>query len=297
MPTLSVCRLCGSRANLQESHILPAFVFRWQKKTSSTGYLRFGRQMNRRSQDGAKTPLLCGNCEGKLSDWEASFAAQVFIPFHEQNATVFNYDGWMLKFCASVSWRVLAYLREQGWTAEMEVDYSTDIDAALRTWADFLLDRTSEIDAFDQHLIPFGPIKEANAELPPNIQRYLMRAVEIDRIWTQQSAFTFAKMGRFILIGFIREPEATCWEGTRINVGGGEFACKRFSLPSWLGQEVSDRADRIALLKSRLSPRQREVIHQSQKANRERALQSEDFRALVEDIRLRQGDAGGPHAP
>ncbi len=50
------CRLCGKNADLQESHIIPSFVYRWLKDSSGTGYLRFGPEPNKRVQDGYKNP-------------------------------------------------------------------------------------------------------------------------------------------------------------------------------------------------------------------------------------------------
>ena len=79
MPT-SPCRLCGATKELQESHILPGFVFRWKKETSATGYLRFGQQPNLRVQDGVKLHLLCRDCEQRFNNWETEFANRIFHP-------------------------------------------------------------------------------------------------------------------------------------------------------------------------------------------------------------------------
>ena len=67
MMPISSCRLCGATKELQESHILPGFVFRWKKETSATGYLRFGQQPNLRVQDGVKLHLLCRDCERRFN--------------------------------------------------------------------------------------------------------------------------------------------------------------------------------------------------------------------------------------
>jgi len=77
---ISSCRLCDVTNALQESHILPGFVYRWMKETSATGYLRFGQQPNLRVQDGLKLHLLCADCEQRLNEWETQFANQIFHP-------------------------------------------------------------------------------------------------------------------------------------------------------------------------------------------------------------------------
>jgi hypothetical protein len=67
------CRLCGAVKELQESHILPGFVFRWMKETSATGYLRSRQQPNLRVQDGLKLHFLCADCERRFNQWETQF--------------------------------------------------------------------------------------------------------------------------------------------------------------------------------------------------------------------------------
>src|SRR3989338_2133962 len=59
-----ICKLCGINDELQNSHIIPSFIYRWLKETSGTGFLRFGQTPNKRVQDGLKDYLLCSSCEG-----------------------------------------------------------------------------------------------------------------------------------------------------------------------------------------------------------------------------------------
>lgn len=290
------CRLCHHDVELRESHIVPAFVYRWQKRTSSTGYLRLGQQVNQRVQDGLKVPFLCQDCEGRFNSWETECANEFFLPYHEQRQTTFTYDIWMAKFCVSVSWRVLAYLRAEGYTSDLETQYGEDVDAAMSVWADFLLDKRQDVDRFEQHLLPLGAIADATVELPSNIQRYLTRAVEVDRLWNNQSAFVFTKMGHIILIGFLREPEADQWEGTRLQVGAGTLSPTTLVLPDWLLEHVKDRAERLAVVQSTISPRQHNIIDRTQQSNSDRVLQSETLRALMEDHRL-QGEMPPDNGP
>jgi hypothetical protein len=64
------CRLCLKQSELENSHIIPSFLYRWLKETSGTGFLRFGRNPNRRVQDGLKEYWLCPTCEDLLGKWE-----------------------------------------------------------------------------------------------------------------------------------------------------------------------------------------------------------------------------------
>ena len=104
-----VCALCRDPAVLMESHIIPAFVYRWLKDTSVTGYLRAGTNPRRRVQDGLKSKLLCANCEARFNRWETSFATEIFHPYNANERLEARYGDWMLKFCTSVSWRALKF--------------------------------------------------------------------------------------------------------------------------------------------------------------------------------------------
>ena len=53
------CRLCGAVSELQESHVLPAFIYRWLRDTSANGHMRSGEMPNKRIQDGHKRYWLC----------------------------------------------------------------------------------------------------------------------------------------------------------------------------------------------------------------------------------------------
>ena len=280
------CRLCQASTDLRESHIIPAFVYRWQKDTSSTGYLRFGQKVNVRVQDGLKCQFLCNSCEGRLGTWETAFANEFFLPFHEKVQTHFQHDEWMAKFCVSVSWRVLAYMQEKCVDARFNERFGSDVAEALSTWLDFLLGRRADIGRFEQHLLPFGAIAKADGQLPANMQRYLMRAVEIDRPYGDQSAFTFAKLGHLILIGFIREPEATLWNGAKVAIGAGTIAPTTLVLPDWPLRYLMGRADRLAQLQNGISARQTAIIDKICKANPQRVANSETLEAWIEDNRL-----------
>jgi hypothetical protein len=123
MMPISPCRLCGATKELQESHILPGFVFRWKKETSATGYLRFGQRPNLRVQDGVKLHLLCQDCEQRFNNWEPEFANRIFHPMTQGKAARACYGAWLLLFCASVSWRVLVY--------HIDGNHLTHMDEAL----------------------------------------------------------------------------------------------------------------------------------------------------------------------
>lgn len=85
-----ICRLCQNTAELQLSHVIPAFVFRWKRETAGGGYLRMGAAPNKRVQDGIQRNLLCAACEARFSQWEglfAMFGELAFAPSVNKNSS------------------------------------------------------------------------------------------------------------------------------------------------------------------------------------------------------------------
>ena len=80
-----VCELCGKQADLLQSHVIPAFVFKWLKQA---GHIRYAETPNRRSQDGPKRDWLCRECEDLFNSFETPFAGQIFHPYNNDPTTL-----------------------------------------------------------------------------------------------------------------------------------------------------------------------------------------------------------------
>jgi len=286
------CAFCEQPKPLQVSHVVPSFVYRWLKDTSATGYLRYGQRPNQRAQDGLKCELLCRDCEALFNGWETPFALNLFHPYHSRTTSRFEYKSWMSKCLTSICWRALIDLQRQGNLRQLNVNFGSDVDAALLTWKAFLREERRDIGEFELHVLPLDEIAETDGDSPPRIHRYLLRAVQIDRIWTQQSAFVVVKLARLLVIGFIREPERAFWSGTKIDLETGAIAPGLMSVPNCLLNWVAQQAERISEIDATLSSRQEAKIQATVDMNPERAMQSETMAALAADIRLssRQAD-------
>jgi hypothetical protein len=114
------CRLCGNQADLRQSHIIPAFVFRWLRDTSGTGHIRTSDEPNLRVQDGLKRPWLCGLCEERLNRSETEFATNIFHPYLTNSGARLRYAAWLMHFCTSLSWRVLRHYLEDNHLKEWD---------------------------------------------------------------------------------------------------------------------------------------------------------------------------------
>ena len=288
LPTVIVasCPLCGSSGPLQDSHIIPRFVFEWLLESSGTGHMRFGPTPNRRVQDGFKQPLLCRGCESRLSSWESETARSMFRPYHQDTSDALSYGPWFSKFCASVCWRVLFIFRGLGMK-----NYSTAqnqlADQALQRWRYWLHDRVPHPAQFELHVLPVDLIADFyGGDLPPNINRYLARAVEMDAVSNENSAFVYAKLCKLILIGFVQTPNPREWVGTRVATRYGSIRPDRRGAPSQIWHYIADRARAMARLQASMSDRQKAKIEQTMRTDLDRVAESETFAAMAQDVSM-----------
>jgi hypothetical protein len=261
------CRLCGKTKELRESHILPGFVFRWQKETSATGYLRSRQQPNRRVQDGRKLPLLCGDCEQRFNQWETEFAKRIFYLMTRGDAARASYGPWLLLFCASVSWRVLVFFKEIiNDFDHIPTALLPTVERAEITWREFLLG--SRPHPHEQHILPLpGEIIQSytHSDMPANINRYLFRTPDMSVPTINEGAFTYSKLGPFIILGFLAMPRPKQWVGIKVNTHGGTLRPREYVMPS--------HSMNFSLTKptKRTSEKQTAKIAEAYRANMDRA--------------------------
>lgn len=287
MPASGTCGLCGSVGDLCDSHIIPAFVFAWQKESSGTGFLRSGEAPNKRVQDGQQVPLLCPACEGLFNKWETVCNAQIFLPLHRKQASSFQYSDWLLKFAVSVSWRVLTYFRMRDDLKHLTPQLPRAADRAERVWRNFLLGREPHPGLFEQHVLPLDTAESFTmSDAPPNLNRYILRTVDPTVFRVGDRAFVYAKMCRFLLVGFIEMPHPRRWKGTKLHVSGGTLGNTHYSVPDDLWVAIRDRARGLMEREASISDRQRDHMDKALRRDMDRFVQSETFHAADEDVRL-----------
>ena len=205
-----ICRLCGNERELMEGHIVPSFAFKWLKETSGTGFIRSSGVPDKRVQDGPKRYYLCEACEGLFNGWETQFANMIFHPCNEGKTVGLPYGDWMLKFAVSVSWRVLNHLVDKTNLSTFPERLKANASDAMAHWKDFLLGDAPHPAQFEQHMLPFGPVESyRNMEPPPNINRYFLRAMDVDVVHGgEKVAYVYSKIGRLVLLGFIEMPHS-----------------------------------------------------------------------------------------
>lgn len=282
------CALCGADGGIRESHIIPAFVWRWMRETSATGHFRLGESPNLRAQDGFTTPLLCEDCEKRFSVWEKAFSEQVFVPVQQGSNEEIPYDRWLLLFAVSVSWRVAVYLyRLEGFSdfPDEELAYAKK---ALDRWAKFLLGQSETPGEFEQHLIVLDAIdRSTTPDLPANISRYLRRAIEIDVAHAVTQSIVYTKMMRLLVVGFIHMPRPRRWINTKVNLKRGTIGGPRnYEVPGNFGDFLMQKAREAQELHGKLSDKQKRKIQSDFMVNIDRAMESDVFEAMRHDVRL-----------
>lgn len=285
------CRLCKNEADLQLSHILPAFAYRWLRESSGNGFIRTNQEPNKRVQDGEKRHWLCFSCEQLFSTSEGAFANRLFYPYLEDSGAIRQYSSWLMHFCVSVSWRVLIYYRDQGHLADWEPEALRIVDEAETAWRAYLLGETANPGAYQQHLLPLDEIESATGDLPANINRYLLRAVHLDFVRGSKSLITYTKLGRFIILGFVHEPNFSQWKGTKIGANEGTLGPRKYVLPRGFGEYLSDKAVKMREAIQSVTDRQQEKIDDAFLKNADRFVTSDSFKAMQADLAMFGDDA------
>jgi hypothetical protein len=286
----NLCALCLQNGDLQESHIIPKFVFRWLKKGTP---IRSNQNINRRIQDGIKFPLLCRNCEQVFSSWEKTFSEQIFIPLHDSKPVTrrIDYRKWMMKFAVSISWRVLIHYK----IIEELKDFSEEkiklINEALEIWRKFLLDEIEHPQKFEQHVLPIDIISTHNLKgVSPFINRYLLRSCHFDIFTSENTIIVYTKLCRIMIFGFVLEKDSSRWQGTKIRVNKGDISPRYYRVPGYLFHYLNDKSNEIHSLLNSMSEKQKELVNKYRKEEVENFENLEVFRAIEQDFLL-FGDA------
>jgi len=282
-----ICQLCDKEKELRESHVVPSFVYKWIKDSSGSGYLRFGETPNKRVQDGLKYYWLCDDCEGMFSEWERLFANIIFHPTVKGDVGKKDYSDWLLKFCVSVSWRVLTLYLQESELENFSEDLKTQAKYTRQVWKEFLLGERQHPDIHEQHLLPLDAIdSHTHKDMPININRYILRSVDTDAVAGERTAFIYSKLERFVIVGFIEMPSPRHWDGTKVHVKHGSVGPSNYTLPQEFGDYFFGQARKAIEIQKNISEKQNNIIAKTFKKNIDKLSDTETMRALSEDMRL-----------
>lgn len=287
METLKTCALCKQKTELQKSHIVPKFVYRYLKDSSASGYFRSADAPSKRIQDGMVRDLLCRECEARFAGWEGLFAREIFLPTTQSKApTSRNYDDRLLLFCVSVSWRILVAYRRDGKIDAFPQSVLAEVDEACETWRRVLLGELSNPGRFEQHLLPLGNFYQtSDPTTPANMNRYLTRAVDVVVHTDSRTTFVYVNMCGCLLFGFVEVLQPKQWRGSKVRPRGGVLS-QKFEAPGLVLMFLKRRAVSTSETLAKMSSRQREKLHRFMMENPDRVAQSGSFDAISRDVEL-----------
>jgi hypothetical protein len=222
----------------------------------------------------------------RLSQSEGLFAEKLFHPYIEDSGKIVRYSNWLLHFCTSVSWRVLRYYIQNSHLNDLPREKLKMIEEADSTWKEFLLGRVKNPGKFQQHLLPVDQISSSTWSMAPNINRYLMRAIHMDFCQGNKSMFTYAKIGRFIIIGFVHEPNLNHWKGTKVHAHEGTVGPRQYVLPRAFGDYLNEKASSLRETLGSISEKQQQRIDTAFRANIENYISSDAFVAMNADVEM-----------
>lgn len=278
------CRLCGKENDLKESHFIPKFFSKWIKSTSITGYIRQNRETQKRAQDIVKGYWLCGCCEQLFSRWEREFANKVFYPFVNERKSVVTYGGWMSKFCASLSWRTLTYIRSKNPKDEEDAERKALLDETQKHLKQYLLGETNNLYQFEQHLFPLEKIESTDSHnLPPNINRYFSRIMSMDIVGNSTDQYIFTKLPSFMLLGVIKAKNLKKIRPSRIAIKSGVLSPKEYRWPDGFSNYIFGKAEEIIALHQSIPQKHLDGFDKYIKDNPEKVIKSKQFQAFLDD--------------
>lgn len=281
------CRLCRREAVLKNSHIVPAFVFKWIKDTSATGYLRGALNPNRRIQDGPKEPMLCADCEKNFSTYEKQFAENIFTKYVNEDMdergvasgrVQMPYGPWLLSFVVSVQWRIVdSNVMDEGFRGLMTAKQADLFERICEIWRQFLLEKRHDSGPSDHHLIFLQSMSSAKGSIPTyiddRIDLYLLRAADGTVVVGPSHTAVYAKLGPIALYSSLVPQRLEKLRNTRIHKKGTLTSVQQMLNSTVTGFLYRDRPTEV-LDRTRHSDQQNRLVVDTMKRDIPRATKS-----------------------
>jgi hypothetical protein len=185
-----------------------------------------------------------------------------------------------------LSWRVLRFYIEEGAISDYPPEVIEKIKRAEVAWREVLLGKRPHPGEHQQHILPVDRVASVRGGFAPNLNRYLMRAIDMDLCQGHKTVFTYAKLGRFIVLGFVAEPEPNRWRGTKVNANQGTIEPKSYVLPAAFVEYINGKAKRMAALLESMSDQQHKKVDESFRKNIDKFVGSDAFDAMRADVEM-----------
>lgn len=284
-----ICKLCQKEAQLELSHILPKFIYKWINKTSGTGKMRGLSNPNVALQDGYKIHLLCPVCEDKFSKYETWFASNFFHPSIKGVKISYPYNENLFKFAASIFWRYTV-------TNMNREDYNqTRLKPLLLLCEEELRDFLKN-DVYPQNFNSIYIGVTSYAINPPKelrgINNYFTRFTDSQIIFndSETKMYYYCVIPYFLFVGNITGLRDSDFINSKISPTGGDFKTTTMEMrdPD-VGNLIISQIKRLSNI--RLSSNQLAQIDKKVLDNIDKYMNSKSFEAeFLEDLMLGTSD-------
>ena len=289
-PVKEKCKLCKAEAELQCSHVVPRYVWKWLRRTGITHHMRSSADPNQRQQDGPKRRWLCTDCEQKLSKWENRFKKEVFEPATKVQK-IGPYSGRGMLCALSILWRVGMQMCEHPERPKgQQGDARRKVERLLNAWRKELVEEKIS-PSTKMRLVKFGTTNTGLHGFGGRLNRYLTRYVGVDILWNEagEICYVWCKLGPIVLIGVVEETPEVERLWVNADMIQGQAPKQNVQLPSALLEPMQNQTRKMEEMQSRMSPRQQaKVTEELQRIgiSREKLEKTEQGRAMLADIRM-----------
>ena len=254
------CELCLQEKQLKRSHLISKLFFNFMKKNSPTGGIRDINIPNRRIQDGQKVPLLCHECEEKLSKYETFFSKNYYNSLSFDKGVIDTNNDHLRYFVLSLHWRSLLWnsIQDDVLMNSMSEKEKEVFFKVLEKWRSSLYSENYEI----LRSIKMKIIPTHNLEGIYGLKNFFTKNVLFDfRFQSETDSFKFAisyiQVPNFI---FICEVWGDFPKMKQFTIGKRISFPKRVSFPDEL-KFIFDRNINEALKSiDKITPKQRELL-------------------------------------
>jgi hypothetical protein len=275
-----ICRLCGTDGELELSHILPKFIFRWIMKTSATGRLRGMGNPNVPVQDGKKIYLLCSSCEDKFSKYETWFANNMFHKAVQGNVDSYEYDNNLFKFVVSIFWRVVIININR--SVYDKTVMKNNLVQCEKELSDILNNNIFSHNK-DIFILPTSYVNNAPKELR-GLNYYFTRTTDVQILFDDEKGkmFFYCVMPFFIIVGNMVGMDKSNFVNCIVNDEGG-LLTPRFVIVKDEGVAGFMQSQIARIDKLDISDVQRNAINDRAMKDMDKFLKSSSFKATFMD--------------
>ncbi|WP_312338013.1 hypothetical protein [Anaerospora hongkongensis] len=283
------CRLCNHDKKLEQSHIIPKFVFKWIKKTSLTKKLRNNIVPNCRREDGDNLPFLCSECEDLFNKYETYFANSLFYPATKNTLLHITFTDELLKFIVSIIWRSLKYRLEK----EIMINELTETE--IKRFNEFL-DNCKEyfhhndisfLKNYSFYIIPLTEIIETLNIIPPFTFTY-QRVIDASfRAFSQENPHEgydylcfYVKIPFFLFVVEIIKNENYVWDNTDVKNQGYIWDLRNLTINNLVIEILNTMRENKAIAATKLSDSQLKKIQESVSNAIDKGLNAEQIKTI-----------------